>query len=284
MKPKWNISILVIFILLASSLLGVLAMNFVQSMIKQSATVYNYYQSYYLAKAGTELALSEIWYRGIWFEQTFFSSGFVVENFRCGWRCSFAYSLSWMTNVLSQQFWTSTWCQTPFVLSKWESFILPLFFDAFVGPLSEAFVSPISYANLYEHLLNSTLVTSDLYEVTFGMLVLSGWDLASNWFFFQTGSLKTWLPWFLSAFDGYFRSALWISNLTNTYITPYTLYFLISNARDQEISFCLQSTQPLPTQQYYIKSQWTYDHQTLWLEALYKQPIPDFLLNGYLRF
>lgn len=50
-KKSGNISILVIFVLLASSLLGILSMNYVQQMMKQSSAVQSYYKSYYLAKA-----------------------------------------------------------------------------------------------------------------------------------------------------------------------------------------------------------------------------------------
>ena len=51
MKKSGNISILVIFVLLASSLLGILSMNFVQQMMQQSTIVNSYYKTYYLSKA-----------------------------------------------------------------------------------------------------------------------------------------------------------------------------------------------------------------------------------------
>ncbi|MEI7562882.1 MAG: hypothetical protein WCJ39_04170 [bacterium] len=56
------------FVLLASSLLGVLTVTFVQHMIKQTDALYTYYQSYYLAKAGLEFSLAELPFRGIGFE------------------------------------------------------------------------------------------------------------------------------------------------------------------------------------------------------------------------
>ena len=69
-KKSGNISILVIFILLASSLLGILSMNFVQQMMKQSAVIHSYYKAYYLSKAGIELGLTQIKHRGIGFNYT----------------------------------------------------------------------------------------------------------------------------------------------------------------------------------------------------------------------
>jgi len=67
-KKSGNISILVIFVLLASSLLGILSMNFVQQMMKQSAVVHNYYKAYYLSKAGLEISLAQVASRDIGFE------------------------------------------------------------------------------------------------------------------------------------------------------------------------------------------------------------------------
>ncbi len=284
MKPKWNISILVIFVLLASSLLGVLAMNFVQSMMKQSATVYNYYQSYYLAKAWVELSLAELGHRGIGFEQTFSDASFLSGNFLCAGRCSLTVGLSWTATNLSQQFWTDNTCQSPFVLSGWQSLIIPLFKDNFVGSLADGFTKPITYTNLYGALAAAEIQTTDLSQVTFGMVVLSGDDLAGNGIFFQTGNIKEGLTNFLTSFDSYFSSLAVLTDISNQEISPYRFLFMISNSSWEQISFCLAWPQALPTQQYYIQSQGTYDHQTLGLEAVYKQPIPDFLLNGYLQF
>ena len=280
--PKWNISILVIFVLLASSLLGVLAMNFVQSMMKQSATVYNYYQSYYLAKAWVELSLAELGHRGAGFEQTFSDPSFLSGNFLCAWRCTMSFDLSWTSTNLSQQFRTDSGCQSPFVLSGGASLIVPLFKDEWVVSLDAWFAPAISYQNLYGALVSATIETQSLDPVTFGMVILSGEELASNGIFFQTGNLKEWLRPFLISFDSYFWNLS--TNLSNENIFPYRLYFLISNQASREVSFCISAKEPLPTQQYYIKSQWIYDHQALWLEAISKQPIPDFLINGYLDF
>lgn len=284
LNKKWNISILVIFVLLASSLLGVLSMNFIQSMMKQSATTYNYYQSYYLAKAGVELGLTELGHRGVGFEQTFADSGFVQKNFLCGKRCDLTFALSWTSSYLSQQFRTDTTCKFPFVLSGGGSLIIPVFKDIFSWSLSDGFSQKISYQNLYKELRKANIIPSADSPVTFGMVVLSWEELASDGIFFQSGSLDGWLQSFLTAFDTQFREPQGISSLDRRDISPYRFFFMISNPSDKDISFCVNVPWALPTQQYYLQSQWTYDSQKLWLEAIYKQPIPDFLLNGYLSF
>lgn len=281
---KWNISILVIFVLLASSLLGVLAMNFVQSMMKQSATVYNYYQSYYLAKAGIELSLPELSHRGIWFEQSMSGLDILSGNFLCKEKCDMSFTLLGMSTVLGQQSVWISGCQSPFVLTEGSSLVVPLFRDRFSWSISAWFTSPIVYTNLYGALQHANLQSTSSAEVIFGMVVLSWEDLASDGIFFQTGDFPQWLSPFLDAFEQRFPTLLHISNLSNADISPYRFFFILSNPEDPPISFCLISQQALPMQQYLIKSQWRYNQQTLGLESVYRQAIPNFLLNGYLGF
>jgi len=64
-----------------------------------------------------------------------------------------------------------------------------LFKDNFAGPLSDGFTKTISYTNLYGALAAAEIQTSDLSQVTFGMVVLSGDELAGNGIFFQTGDI-----------------------------------------------------------------------------------------------
>lgn len=62
---KGNISIFVIFILLASSLLGLLSLLFIQKLLRYQNIAIKYYQSYYSAKAGLEIALALHKIRGV---------------------------------------------------------------------------------------------------------------------------------------------------------------------------------------------------------------------------
>ena len=132
---------------------------------------------------------------------------------------------------------------------------MPVFRESQEYSLSQSFVTPIAYTNLYSALKNANINTEDSRQVTFGMVVLSGEDLASNGIFFQTGDLKEGLSDFLTSFDTYFRPLSSISDLSNEDITPYRFFFMISNSSQENISFCLASEEALSTQQYYLKSQ-----------------------------
>jgi hypothetical protein len=95
-----------------------------------------------------------------------------------------------------------------------------------------------------------TIETKYDQEVVFGMLVLSGEDLAPDGIFFRTGNLQNDLPGFVSAFEPH----LDISNIRDATIEPYRFYFMISNPGQTKVAFCLFSKKPLPAQQYYLKS------------------------------
>ena len=119
-----------IFVLLASSLLGVLSMNFVQQMMRQSAVVHSYYSSYYLAKAGLELGLAQIVNRGVGFDRLVGSGDAVMSgNFLCGDRCALSVSISGTSTMLSKAFWQGSGCTSPYVLNRGDSVIIPLFRD-----------------------------------------------------------------------------------------------------------------------------------------------------------
>ena len=67
-KIQGNILFIVMFILLLSSLISLLIVNYVRQIFTSSSLFYDYYQSYYLANAGIELGLTKIKHRGYGFE------------------------------------------------------------------------------------------------------------------------------------------------------------------------------------------------------------------------
>jgi ABC-type microcin C transport system permease subunit YejE len=62
-RLKGNISLLVILILLASSVIALLSINQIQRLISYGNMTFNYFRAFYLAKAGTELGLTEVYNR-----------------------------------------------------------------------------------------------------------------------------------------------------------------------------------------------------------------------------
>lgn len=297
MKKKGNISILVLFVLIASSLMWVLTMNFVNQMLRSSDAMLSYYESYYLANGGLELLLTEAKHRGIWFEidigtwSSIFTGNFTCEN------CDFTARMQWTSTTISKEFWkeTGSWCLSPIVLAEWEAFMLPLIRDNFATwTLTELFTDPPVYENLSSSLnnLNFTLASWALDQpvINIWLIILSGDELLSDGIFVRTWIMwATLMPDFLSAFQST-MSSVQVGNFplpsrfmsTNLEEYRYKNYLILANTNEDPIAFCITSDAPLPTDNFHITSNGMYHGQTIGLELIYRQPIPTFLMNSVL--
>lgn len=301
MKKKWNISILVIFVLLASSLLGILSMNFVQQMMKQSAIVHSYYKSYYLAKAWLELGLTAIQTRGPWFDYVVNTwDAIIQDNFFSGYNYSLSLSISWTASLLAPHFWQGSGCENPYMLSGGDSIIVPLFRDVTEETFWSLFTTGIAYQNLADLLGKINFLPSITYgDVTYWILVLSGDDLSQNGVFFQTGTLQKGLNDFIQSFDTYLKTvddfdlygneSYVYTRYQNQQLTQngFRMYLMISNRSDEVESFCIDIVEPnsvLPTDTFLLQSHAVYANQHIVLDALYAQPIPGFLFSTYSSF
>ena len=77
---KANISLLVILVLLASSVIALLSINQIQRLITYGNMTFNYFRAYYLAKAWTELGLTEVYNRENGFDHTILSWDSIIEK------------------------------------------------------------------------------------------------------------------------------------------------------------------------------------------------------------
>lgn len=69
-RLKGNVSLLIIFILLAGSVIAMLSINQIQHLLSYWNMTFNYFRAFYLAKAGTELWLTEVYNREAWFKHS----------------------------------------------------------------------------------------------------------------------------------------------------------------------------------------------------------------------
>jgi hypothetical protein len=295
-NPKGNISILVIFILLAAWLIWTLTMIFVKQIMNSYDSTLSYYKSYYLAKAWSELALSEITNRWIGFENVVSAwDKILLQNFFCKWWCKFAMSISGTSQYLSKNFIDDADCQNPFVLNTWSALILPLFKEVPEKNNYDIFTSPIKYQNMSDVLSNIIFTWINIANPNVSIWILIvAWDkeIYTNWIFIQTWILNNNLIWkFKSDFENYSSNDTKInSRYTNDdYINEDWLknYLLISNLDNANpISFCInvKNWEKIATEKFWVKSIWKYSKTNIWLEVEYKQPIPDFLANSYLNF
>lgn len=295
-RKKWNISILVLFVLIASSLMWVLTLHFTQELMKYQSDIYSYYTSYYMAKAWLELWLTQAATRWIGFDYQVTTWTSLLRNFACSWQCLFSVDVLWRSQLLGDGFWKWTGCsqETAFTLRPWWSLLIPLFtedtsFASVYDTLSSVWIKE-SLTNYRQDLVVQYPEWSQLSSFTYWLLILSWGDLYENGTFFRVASS---LDDFFTQFDEYVQTLAWDSQFTDMINIfgneKFDFYILISNTENSvPTSLCLwhPSNQVgkivrFPTQKFYIKSSGIYRDKQVWIQALYKQALPDFLVNTY---
>jgi hypothetical protein len=174
MDKRGNISLLVIFVLLASSLIALLAMNQIQHLLSYGAMTNNYFRAHYLAKAGLELALTETSLREAGFqmgEQQGILSGdaVVISNVLAGYegfQPFFSVHLQARTNAWSGE------------LAVGESMVIPLFLDS--GDLKhKGWLTGVQESELVVYPSAANIeVTDTNAALLFGLFAFSGADLS----------------------------------------------------------------------------------------------------------
>lgn len=288
-KLDWNISILVILVLLACSLMGILSMNFLNNLISYTDNSYSYYKSYYYAKAWLELALAEIDNSDVWFSHVIWFWDVINQNFGGGG--VFNVNIMWRSPFLSNNFWQNTVCDESTALSipaKW-SITLPMFYD-----------DSSAYGTIFSSVKTIQLLSNDRNKLSVQYL----WDWYNYpkidiWVIFQSWDsilwdyiYMTWLDFKESFFKNYFQEfgMLYWEEPWNINIgkDQYLSYIVVSNPTDDEIKFCIDAWSDTshkvywwPTTKYFISSRWEYKWKTVWLQAIYAQPLPSFFINPY---
>ena len=79
-RLKGNISLLVILILLASSVISLLSINQIQRLLTYWNMTFNYFRAFYLAKAWTELWLTEVYNSGDGFNHSISGDNLIIQK------------------------------------------------------------------------------------------------------------------------------------------------------------------------------------------------------------
>lgn len=294
-KLKWNISVMVILILLACSLMGILTIIFLRSLIVYTDDSYGYYKSYYMAKAWLELALTEIDNTDVGFQNSVNSwDAIVVNNFTCPW-CSFTSEIKWRSGFIWNYFWKSNECSedNKLIIHSWWSMVLPMFYDNSTGFYE---LLPWKYShclswnnckNLFSKRKDLTMTGGQGKELNIWVIFLNSEDdISLEYLYMQTwNALSYFFSQYFNAFQGYYADLqLW--SILSDYIDRNKLlpYIVLSNSTGSDLKFCISNSQTRdwPATKYFISSVWEYMWKTVWLQAIYEQPVPSFLINPYL--
>lgn len=273
-RLKGNISLLVILILLASSVISLLSINQIQRLLTYWNMTFNYFRAFYLAKAWTELWLTEVYNSGDGFNYEILSGSTIVTwnllSEYDGFEPYFRMNVSWSFLYLTEDIRKSTECadDNKIKLAPWEWIMLSLFSDK-TSILPEILSDDKNLFRL-DDISDLSLDTSD--ELTFALFVYDDEDdeqmkdivvdkKNSLWSFFEEDNVK---------------------KLLNDKSTDKSTkkYLTIKNSSSKDVEFCVYKGGTLiPYSDSLITVFWHYGDMEVWLQSIVKKWVPDWTLN-----
>ena len=249
-NPKGNIILLALFVLFASSLIGLLISMMMRGFLRYSEDIASYQKASYLAKAG-----AEVWFlltntTKANFDYTLEENDkkSILNNFTCkrekkeNWICpdfNLNLQITWLWNALNN-------CSNKKLITlNWgQSIIIPAFYANKVwlwwNQMGQVKISTIAI-EWDSNSLKKTIATYD-----------------KN----NTPTLKEWEEW-----------EKWNGENSNTNTNS---YFILSNTWQATIQIC-PSWKNIPQENIKILSTATFRDKTIWKEYLSTQKLPDFL-------
>lgn len=276
-RLKGNVSLLVILILLASSIISLLSINQIQRLISYWNMTFNYFRSFYIAKAWTELGLTEVYHREAWFDHIIDSwDAIVLENLvwiYTWFNPYFKMTISWEFKYLTDDVRFTNGCSgyNKITLGTWEWIMLSLFKDKMgddnniINILND--VSEIETVDLDNIKLEDIYWSwSDMDErLTFWLFDYydSGMD---NIFVETTGSDN------LSRFFRKYEDKLYQEHKYLTIKNPWTSSGIVSFCISNENKF-------IPYSDYLVTVQANYWDMEVWLQSVVKNWVPSWALD-----
>lgn len=288
MKKKGNISLLVLFVLIACSLLWIIAVQYTRHIAIQIDQIHGYYKAYYLAKWGSEIWLSLMQLRKEGYSwEIEDNSDFTKQNLHTGSHLSL--KIQWSSNILSMWHPDDKTCSNPITISSWQSFILPLFIDQPEDDISDHFSEKKFYKNKSENLKEIKITNKENpWKINIWIVVSSWWEI-NKFLMFFTGAVFNWDDFFekfVKNVDKNFEKIMYLSikdwQTSNWQKSNLQNYLIIANKENRELSFCLNllDWEKLALAKTYISSFWYIGDKTIWLETVYEQPIPSYLIDS----
>lgn len=130
-NPKGNILIIVLFVMIVSSLLGLLASQYVTTLSTLTWSFKNYYTAYYYAYGGIELSLAQLQAHGYGFEE----SHVLSYTGTCKWGgCGAVTTIQARAATVGNEHGQASCTGDQLMaLQQWWSLIIPLFRDQSSG-------------------------------------------------------------------------------------------------------------------------------------------------------
>jgi len=281
-KLKGNISLLIILILLASSVIALLAINQIQNLMTYWNMTYNYFRAHYIAKAWLELWLTEVYNREDWFSTSINS-----------WDSINTGNFVWWFNGLSDH------------LDEWESLTWYSWFEPYFTMTITG-----SFNYLTNDITNSNNCTDDNKIVlwTGEWLVIALFTDTTEWSINKIINSKTWDSSVLNNVKNLtMEGRVWKNeytfwfftfdnerNNTNVLVETWTdlssfvdildidnkSYLTIRNSWDSTWSFCIGWDWLIPSSNSLITVQAHYWDMEVWLQSQVIKQTPFWALNS----
>lgn len=236
---------------------------------------FNYFRAFYLAKAWTELWLTEVYHREAWFEHTISSwDSIITENLvwiYTWFSPYFTMNISWnFLNLTNDVRYTDS-CDdnNKIVLGTWEGVVLSLFTDTtswsqqILTWTNESNIEWLSNDEIKQLTMGSTMISSWWWD--YFIFWLFGYDGEDMWnIFVKTWSdLKNFLTQYIDSVGGT-RRYLSIKN-------PWTW--------DEMVSFCIYGNWLIPYSDSLITVRGNYADMEVGLQSVVKIQSPSWSLN-----
>ncbi len=284
MKKQWNISLLVLFVLVACSLIGIMAVQYTKHIAIQTNQIHNYYKSYYLAKWWNEIGLSLLQIRWEWYSIKINENDDLVKD-NINASTKFWIEIIWKNSLLSDWHPKTNSCTNKINISWGESLILPLFIDEPNNNINEHFSEQKYYSNksyILKDIKIRDLETTQ--NIWIWIILSSSGTIKESGIFFETE-----IFWWENFFEDFnvkahnlFREDNDPSIRNRQYDNDLQNYLIIANKNDTQLEFCLQIPwdNNLPLPKTYISSFWYSNWKKISLESIYKLPIPSYLIDS----
>lgn len=288
---KWNISILVIFVLLASSVIGILTMNFVKQLMNYTESVYSYNKAYYHSKAWMELSLVQMDNLWLWFSRNIWSwnNEIFTSNFDCDY-CGFEIDIEGKSKIWSKNFWNQDTCElsNALFLEDGASLILPMFSQVDHDSVYDSLITWEIYDKnifLYRDYLKFYTKNDFQWDFNVWLFFVSNNDVQRDLLFLKSYEASEDLfEQYFGDYDNYYNN-LDINNL------DYLAYLLLTNVSGEEQYFCIgmddinvwwiEKNILITTDKIFVSSRWFFKDKVVGLKWIYSQSIPDFFINTY---
>ena len=259
-KLKGNISLLVILILLASSVISLLSINQIQRLITYGNMTFNYFRAFYIAKAGTELWLTEVYNSGDGFSQILSGSSITTWNFLSGYEWfepHFNMTITWRFATLTNDIRNSDCSWNKIKLSTWAWIMLSLFSDDTKDLDKILSDNNKTFNNLSD--FKSLLLWSNS-ELTFAFFTYNGDEMTDI-------VVEKW-------------DDLWTFLKRKTIPEGQKWYLTIKNSWTEDVEFCITMDDKLiPYSDSLITVFWHYWDMEVGLQSIVKKQVPDWTLN-----